>query len=679
MPRDIPVGNGALLAAFDSHYRLADLYFPHVGMENHAGSSFRFGVWDGAMLSWIEDASWQKTIGYLRETCVSDVVCESAEAGLRLRCYDAVDADENILIRKITVRNLRDETRTIKLFFHQDFNIYGNASGDTVMFDPDTGSVIQYKARRYFLANGCTEGGNGVSEYECGRSGIGGNEGTWRDAEDGTLSMTPIAQGDVESTVALTLNLERLGTTTAFYWICAGRRYGEVRQLDAIVKKETPSRLIARTASLWYTWVNKSGEDLRELPEEIIDLYRRSLLVIQTNCDRNGAIVAANDSDIEWTHHDHYSYVWPRDAVFAADAMGRAGFHDIGHRFLQFANKAISHEGYFLHKYNPDGSVASSWNAWVRNGRKQLPIQEDQTALVTWLLARHYDRTRDLGLVREVYQRLVVQAAEFMIEFRDPHTRLPAPSFDLWEDRQGIFTFTSAAVYGALQAAAELALLFNDQDRRSRYLEAMTEIRDAMVQHLWLDDEGRFARGFILEGDDLVLDRTIDASAFAVFYFGVFPPGSAMVEGTMNAIRETLWVQTETGGLARYEADPYQAASNDRDRVPGNPWIISTLWLAEHSIARATSVAQLQSALDLVRWARSKARPSLVLPEEIDPYSGVALSVAPFTWSHAQVVSVVRGYLDAVRVLRRASAENDAEENEKNARQNPVDKPGSFS
>src|SRR5262249_23160909 len=156
-------------------------------------------------------------------------------------------------------------------------------------------------------------------------------------------------------------------------------------------------------------------------------------------------------------------------------------------------------------------------------------------------------------------------------------------------DRQGIFTFTCAAVFGALRAAAELAMLFNDQESRARYLTASDEIREAMMQHLWLDDEGRFARGFLLEGDDLVLDRTIDSSAFGAFYFGVFSPSSAMVEGTMKAIRDVLWVQTETGGLARYENDPYQAASSDREHVPGNPWLICTLWLAEHAIARATS------------------------------------------------------------------------------------------
>ncbi len=35
MPRDIPIGNGSLLVNFDQHYQLRDLYWPHVGQENH--------------------------------------------------------------------------------------------------------------------------------------------------------------------------------------------------------------------------------------------------------------------------------------------------------------------------------------------------------------------------------------------------------------------------------------------------------------------------------------------------------------------------------------------------------------------------------------------------------------------------------------------------------------------
>src|SRR5881628_2013528 len=81
MPRDLLVGNGSFLVAFDAQYRLADLYYPHVGLENHVGERFRFGVWADDVVQWIEDDRWQRTLTYLRETIVTDVRCQSDSLG----------------------------------------------------------------------------------------------------------------------------------------------------------------------------------------------------------------------------------------------------------------------------------------------------------------------------------------------------------------------------------------------------------------------------------------------------------------------------------------------------------------------------------------------------------------------------------------------------------------------
>lgn len=673
MPRDLVIGNGSLLIGFDSQYRLADLYFPHVGMENHAASRFRLGVWSGDKLDWCEDGGWRKQLIYLRDTLVTDVTLESADAGIRLRCYDAVDADANVFVRKIVVRNLRDEKRSVKLFFHHDFNLYGNAVADTVMFDPESQSIIQYKARRYFLMNAATDDAIGIDEYACGRSGIGGTEGTWRDAEDGALSMNAIAQGAVDSTFAVTVDLDAAGKSTVWTWMCAGTNYEEVRSLDRAVRQETPARVIARTASYWYTWVNKNGDVFGDLADEIVDLYRRSLLVIDTQCDRDGAVLAANDSDIQWGHNDNYSYTWTRDAVFVCDATDRAGYPEFTRRFLRFARDVIRDEGYFLHKYNPDGSVASLWHPWIRNGKPQLPIQEDETALVIWLIARHYERSRDLDLLRSVYRRLVIQPAEFLVSFRDPANGLPLPSFDIWEERQGVFTFTSCAVVAGLLAAAELANLFNEQERAARYSSAAEEMRNAIVKHLWLEEEQRFARGLLLHDEALELDPTVDASTFGSFYLGVFSPTSAIVEGTMRAIREKLRVDTDVGGIARYQGDSYHRISEETARAPGNPWIVCTLWVAEYLLARASNIEELREVADIIWWVRSKALPSLVLPEQLNPYDGSALSVAPLTWSHAQLVSVVSRYIAASTQLPRMGSGMSAENALHNGRSHGVD------
>ena len=57
MPRHLTTGNGDLLINFDAQYRLRDLYYPHVGGENHLVGHFsRLGVWignpDGCFLRW---------------------------------------------------------------------------------------------------------------------------------------------------------------------------------------------------------------------------------------------------------------------------------------------------------------------------------------------------------------------------------------------------------------------------------------------------------------------------------------------------------------------------------------------------------------------------------------------------------------------------------------------------
>src|SRR5204863_6273948 len=125
------------------------LYYPHVGQENHAGAPARFGVWADDSVSWIEGDGWERSLGYLRETLVTDVTCSNEALGLRLRCYDVVDADANLYVRKIVVRNMRDAAREVKLFFQHDFDLYGIASSDTVYFDPDSKAIIQYKSKRY--------------------------------------------------------------------------------------------------------------------------------------------------------------------------------------------------------------------------------------------------------------------------------------------------------------------------------------------------------------------------------------------------------------------------------------------------------------------------------------------------------------------------------------------------
>ncbi len=86
--------------------------------------------------------------------------------------------------------------------------------------------------------------------------------------------------------------------------------------------------------------------------------------------------------------------------------------------------------------------------------------------------------------------------------------------------------------------------------------------------------------------------------------------------------------------------------------VPGNPWFICTLWLAEWYIAVAREVEDLDRPLHLLTWVTEHALPSGILAEQLHPDTGAPLSVSPLTWSHAAFVQTVNRYRAAERVLR---------------------------
>ena len=108
---------------------------------------------------------------------------------------------------------------------------------------------------------------------------------------------------------------------------------------------------------------------------------------------------------------------------------------------------------------------------------------------------------------------------------------------------------------------------------------------------------------------------------------------------TIAAVEEKLWVDTPIGGIARYENDYYHQVSLDVKRIPGNPWFVSTLWLAEWHARRAKTPEDLARAREYLAWAEVHARPSGVMAEQVHPETGEPLSVAPLTWSHAAYVA----------------------------------------
>ena len=677
MPRDLPLGNGSLLVAFDKDYQIRDLYWPHVGQENHAlGHAFRLGVWVDGQFRWLDDSHWERELKYLPETLVTDVTLKHPELDIVLRVADAVDFHENLLVRRFEIQNHAVQEKEVRLFFHHDFHIGGNEVGDTAYYEPDRRAILHYKGARWFLVNGAVTVDDsdpgpgwestpdshpglavGLHQWACGLKEIRNLEGTWKDAEDGKLEGGRVAHGSVDSTVGLTVHVPSKGSRMVWYWMAAGENFESVVAINRLVRQRGPESYLQRASAFWKLWLKSHLPDLSSLPTPVAEQYQRSLLVIRTQIDNAGAIIAANDSDISSAVRDTYSYMWPRDGTLVANALNRAGYLDLPRSFFQFCQRVLTRQGYLLHKYNPDGTLASSWHPWYRDGKKDLPIQEDETALVLWALWEHFERFGDVYFIKPLYRGLICPMADFLAAFRDEETGLPLPSYDLWEERHGVLGWTAGATWGGLQAAANFAEAFGEMERAAQYRHAASDIKSGVDRYLWQPELKRFARMINRTPDGYwQVDSVLDASLVGLWQFGMYAPDDSKITATMEAIYRRLWVRTRFGGIARYENDGYQQVSQDISNVPGNPWFICTLWLAEWYAVTAKTPDDLKRALELLEWGARCALPSGVLAEQMHPYSNEPLSVSPLTWSHAVYVATVQAYLNSLKRLKNGQA-----------------------
>jgi GH15 family glucan-1,4-alpha-glucosidase len=426
--------------------------------------------------------------------------------------------------------------------------------------------------------------------------------------------------------------------------------FKEVNILQDYLLSKTPAHVVKTTQDFWKAWVKKFNFSFYKLDDSIVDLFQKSLFIMRTHCDDRGGILASGDSDNFRYGRDTYAYVWPRDGAFVALSLDKAGYFDVSRKFYEFCNDVITEDGFLLHKYQPDKSFGSSWHPWVKNGKSQLAIQEDETALLIFGLWEHYKKSRDLEFVEKIYNSFIKSGTDFMMRYLDGlKTHLPFPSYDLWEEKNGVSTFTASSVYGALKAAVEFADVLGKEEDAMRYDAAAEEMKKAIIKELYNEKTEYFEKIITINGDDVKKDSTVDVSGFlGAFRFGVMLPDDPRMLKAREVIRKWLETPIPVGGIARYEGDVYYGVSSD---VPGNPWFITTLWMIQYDIALAKKEEDFVAIKEKLKWVTDKAQKSGILSEQIHPYTGEQLSVSPLTWSHAEFVLTIIAYLERLEVL----------------------------
>ncbi len=361
----------------------------------------------------------------------------------------------------------------------------------------------------------------------------------------------------------------------------------------------------------------------------------KSLLIIKAHCDQRGSILASGDSSIFNYGRDYYCYCWPRDAAYAIWPLIRLGRYEEARKFFDFARDTKHPDGYLMHKYQPDRAIGSTWHPLLHGRAKELAIQEDETAIVIFMIGEYFRASKDRDYVENMFDSFVNPCADFLSNYVDGATGLPHASYDLWEQKFLTSTYTVCSVIAALETSAELAdVLERSQADAVHWRQTAATMRKNL--DVFYHPEGYFRKGFLLQPDgNLRFDDTLDISnMYGPFMFARLPLDDSRLTNTVNQIESRLLNTSPVGGVLRFEHDDYFLG---KQQYKGNPWIVCTLWLAQYYNTKGHT----DKARELAAWALARAHPSGSLSEQFDPETGFALSVTPLVWSHAEMINTL--------------------------------------
>lgn len=632
---DAIIGNSRILASLGKTGRLFRLWWPHIDFPQHV-DAIRTGIrieGGAGRTVWFdeEQEGVEFESGYVRRTNIYAVDVRLREAKIFVSTAHFAVPGEDFLVRGYRFANHGNSPVTFSFLHYSCIMPTENPHYNAVFFDPAHDALVHYR-HRYAVA---IAGDRVCSGYQAGGE-------AWRCAQAGELRGH---EADIRPDGALLWRIEDLlpgeSVQMAVYMGLGTDRIAAVRALRK-AKSESYEHWLAFTREYWHDFLSRTVACPIDGDEEN-DLYERSLLVLKLMSDeQSGAIVAAPEMDETFSRCGGYGFCWGRDAAFITAAMDRTGLTDLADRFYHWALTAQEPDGSWQQRHYHDGSLAPSWG-----------LQLDEGASILWGMWQHYLVTKDERFLRRIWPSVRL-GADFLIRCIDAATGLPSPSRDLWEERVAEHTYTAAAVSAGLSAAASIAEWLGDAECALRWRQTAEQVAASISSRCWNPEAGAFYRGLHLTVTEeayreaaarglevstetnakgyvtyrLKYDPVIDVSLLGLAVpFGVVAPDDPRMAQTADAIERQLTVPG-TGGLKRYENDRYAG---------GNPWILTTLWLAQYRILQG----RLDDARALLQWAVRHRTDAGLLPEQIDKETGRAAWVVPLTWSHAMYLLTV--------------------------------------
>lgn len=670
------LSNSRLHININEYGFVKDAYFPNVGEENHlALYSNPIRCFINKELITLDKRYFDISIKYIGDSMNGEIVYKHKAGKFQIKINDIVSLKEEIHYRNVLVENLSEDIIDIKLLFDHNFSLLESSYADTVIWYQPMGVMWQYKKNRHVMFGAQKE----LYQFSCAAKTDNNGKGVMPD-NNGELDLNPVSTGDVCSTISLQANLGAKRTKKWVLFYCYSKTLSKVQTLCKRAKKTNVAYLFKKQALETSMYIDEvlnikemavlgeyfNSEDI----QKILHYYKRSLLILNTQINHNGGVIAGNDGQyLKLGGTDHYSYLWPRDAAFCAKSLLCVKDIKKLNKVLDHTLSLMSPNGFYYHKYMPSSNernilLGSSWHSFLTpEGKSILPIQQDASLLVALVLLENMKRMGHKAKLN-IYWQYLKRMLRFIFRFnfvsspfneslKDKITGardnkivwfnelegsyLPLPSYDIWEQYYGVFTLNAFLIVKVLEKTLDMMSIKEDLKLEQKILEYLPKLKGDIDKYL-KDDTGKYIKGIRYDKNSkkIIKDGTADSSLYLLSEFGI--DEQMDVTNTINFLDSKLLNMGNIKGVARKENDHYLRAS---DSSPSNFWFISTFFKIRHAL----KINDIDMARDLLLSCISHFDDTGLIAEQYDPLSGYGLGIKPLTWSHAEFIITIKAFM----------------------------------
>src|SRR5690606_2318613 len=104
----------------------------------------------------------------------------------------------------------------------------------------------------------------------------------------------------------------------------------------------------------WREWLYPALRVSQKIRPDFTDSFLKSVMIIKSQIDKRGAVIASTDTAMLNYSRDAYAYCWPRDGAYAIWPLVRMGYLEEPRLFFEFCRRGLHEDGYLMHKYRAD-------------------------------------------------------------------------------------------------------------------------------------------------------------------------------------------------------------------------------------------------------------------------------------------------------------------------------------